>query len=57
LAEERPLTRAVLTLIRIDRVAPVTLLFLVAVGTVTRAVVSEGGISGGGAGGAERAAA
>ena len=55
LAEGRPLTRAVLTLIRIDRVAPVTLLFLVAVGTVTRAVVSEGGISGGGAGGAERA--
>jgi hypothetical protein len=41
LAEGRLLTRATLTLIRADRVVPATLLFLVAVGTLALAVVSE----------------
>jgi hypothetical protein len=41
LTEGKPLTPTVLTLIRIDRVAPVTLLFLVAVALIARAVVSE----------------
>jgi hypothetical protein len=40
LTEGKPLTSAILNLIRIDRVAPVTLLFLVAVGLVAHAVVS-----------------